>query len=245
MLGARTAASATASSTPPILTKPIAPTLVVRLLTGMSRRRGTARRGDVFARWSNDRRAGSRRAVVALRRAAIRLRRCILTIGIHFHVIGLEGGTRLRGARAAPTTGRASAFVHATMCVVVDSRRTRPCGTCPILPMEFVVSAPRCTRLFRTLWCMAVLATHRSCFRAVVDDVAETRTTHVLPALAQRSPSRPAPALRRCSSSLGMADAHQRVSHHQLHVQRRFAQHPKGEKAPEGRLGTAPCGLRT
>ena len=67
---------------------------------------------------------------------------------------------------------------------------------------DVVVSAPRCTRPFRALWCMAVLATHRSCFRAVVDDVAETRTPHALPALAQRSPSGSAPTLRRCPSTL-------------------------------------------
>ena len=192
MIGARTATPTTASSTSAVLAKAIAPALVMRMLAGMPRRRGTARRWDGLTRRSDERwRAGSRRAVIALGRGAIRQRRPILAIGIHFHVIGLEGGTRLRWARAAPTTGRASAFVHATMCVVVDSRRTRPCGSCPVLPMEFVVSAPRCTRPFRALWCVAVLATHRSCFRAVVDDVAETRTTHALPALAQRNPSRP------------------------------------------------------
>lgn len=96
------------------------------------------------------------------------------------------------------------------------------------------MSAPRCTRPFGALWCMAVLATHRSCFRAVVDDVAETRTTHALPALAQRNPSGSAPALRRCSSRLGMTDAHWRVSHHQLHFSFRFSQHPGARNVPRG-----------
>src|SRR5687768_16510273 len=71
----------------------------------------------------------------------------------------------------------------------------------PYFLWGFLVSAPRCARLFQALWCMAVLATHRSYLRAVVDDVAETRTTHALPALAQRNPSGPAPALRRCSTT--------------------------------------------
>ena len=42
-----------------------------------------------------------------------------------------------------------------------------------------------------------------SCFRAVVDDVAETRTTHALPALAQRKPERLRANMRRCSSNSG------------------------------------------
>ena len=238
MVGARTATPTAASPTPAVLTEPIAPPLVMRMLAGMPRRWGATGWWDGLTRRSDEWwRTGRRRAVVALGRGAIRQRRPILAIGIHFHVIGLEGGTRLRWARAAPTTGRASAFVHATRCVVVNSRRTRPCGSCPALPMEFVVSAPPCTRLFRALWCVAVLATHRSCFRAVVDDVAETRTTHALPALAQRNPSRPAPALRRCSSTLGMANAHQRVSHPQLHFQMRFAQLPRFVRHP----GREPC----
>jgi hypothetical protein len=70
----------------------------------------------------------------------------------------------------------------------------------PYFLWGFLVSAPRCTRLFRALWHVAVLATYRPCCVAVVDDVAEPRTTHALPALAQRNPSGPAPTLRRCSS---------------------------------------------
>ena len=150
MVGARTATPTAASPTPAVLTEPIAPPLVMRMLAGMPRRWGATGWWDGLTRRSDEWwRTGRRRAVVALGRGAIRQRRPILAIGIHFHVIGLEGGTRLRWARAAPTTGRASAFVHATRCVVVDSRRARPYGACPIRPLGFLVSAPRCTRLFQ------------------------------------------------------------------------------------------------
>src|SRR5688572_16948306 len=73
-----------------------------------------ARRRNILARRRDEWRTWSGRAVVLLGRAAVRERGGIVAVRIHFHVIGLEGGTRLRWARAAPTTGRASAFVHAT-----------------------------------------------------------------------------------------------------------------------------------
>src|ERR671915_18924 len=82
------------------------------------------------------RRTGGGGAIVSLDGAAIGARCRVFAVGIHVSVVGLEGGTRLRGARAAPTTGRASAFVHATGSVV-DSRRARPYEACPMVLWGF------------------------------------------------------------------------------------------------------------
>ena len=76
------------------------------------------------------------RAVVSLDGAAIGARCRVVAVGIHVSVVGLESGTRLRGARAAPTTGRASAIVHATGSVV-DSQRARPYEACPMFLWGF------------------------------------------------------------------------------------------------------------
>ena len=129
VFGTRTAPAAAASASS-VLAEAVASALMVRMRARMSRGRRAWRR-HVLDRGPRRRGlwdVGARSAIVCRAAVVFRRRRHVVAVGIHFHVIGLEGGTRLRWARAAPPTGRASAFVHATECVVVNSRRTRPCG---------------------------------------------------------------------------------------------------------------------
>ena len=155
-----------------------------QVLTRRSRRRGL---------WD----VGARGAIVCRTAVAFRGRGHVLAVWIHFHVIGLWDEAALGAARALDGAGvcvrscnRVCRGEFSTDTSMRSVTRTSYGGSHERAAMRAAVpgALARCRE-----------ATHRSCFRAVVDDVAEPRTTHALPALVQRNPSGSAPTLRRCS----------------------------------------------